>query len=183
MHTIIKVLFIHTYALAAHLIYSYILSPQGVHIKQTICTHVTVNTYIHVLQYCRKLSFVLFQSIAIDQVTEVNLTCEPVDLINQCIVMWNVSYCYVRMCSYAQINLTYTCALVYNLQQLAVTQYQNSLLIVRCNMHINFDEVQIKTQLYIKHTSTVQHTKICLKILFAASVDAGKSLKSFVAIG
>ena len=30
-------------------------------------------------------------TIAIDQVTGVNLMCEPVELINQCTVMWNVS--------------------------------------------------------------------------------------------
>ena len=46
--------------------------------------------------------FVAFQSVVIGQVTGVTMTCPPVDLMNECTVMWNVSNCflYVRMYVY-----------------------------------------------------------------------------------
>ena len=41
----------------------------------------------------QKFSFVVFQSIVIDQVTGVSMLCEAVDLINRCNVTWDVSNC------------------------------------------------------------------------------------------
>ena len=48
----------------------------------------------HIIMAKHYVSFIVFtylHTIGIDQVTGVNLTCEPMDLINQCTVMWNVS--------------------------------------------------------------------------------------------
>ena len=42
-----------------------------------------------------------FINTAIDQVTGVTLTCEPVGLAIQCTVMWNVSYCHLYVCIYS----------------------------------------------------------------------------------
>ena len=91
----------HAYLWLILFSYGYTLS-HCVCIKQTICVHVAVSVSL----YCIIIFvFVLFQSIAIDQVTGVILTCVPVNLINQCNVTWNVSNCYVRMCLYACIIL------------------------------------------------------------------------------
>ena len=63
---------------------------------------------IHIL-----CEYVCIHILAIDQVTGVTLTCEPVGLANQCTVMWNVSvhnYEYVHnvMCELNTYNYTYT---------------------------------------------------------------------------
>ena len=47
----------------------------------------------------------MFQSIVIEQVTGVIMTCQPDDLINKCTVMWNVSNC-TFMCMFVCISTT-----------------------------------------------------------------------------
>ena len=63
------------------------------------------STYIRTV--CTVRTFI---NTAIDQVTGVRLTCEPVELASQCTVMWNVSLLCIHMyvCIYSH---TQTCVI------------------------------------------------------------------------
>ena len=54
------------------------------------CTYI-IDSYIHMYIIAYYVLYCNF-TLAIDQVTGVTLTCRPVGLINQCTVIWNVSF-------------------------------------------------------------------------------------------